>query len=195
MLQLQAHNQAIKDRPQRAVDWTRKETRALYSGVRQKMMKYLQLIILTFLSFSVTAEEDSFKYYGSYTSERYTEEHYYLTEFWLWEKDSEFIGLFFVWGGLGGNGAVTPMIIKIDSANLKPEKDFTLKASSFVFVGNFKNESIIGDLTNGGANWNGGVDNIIFISGTNIKTIQNPGASLKTYQQWNKWVTTLDKVH
>jgi hypothetical protein len=154
-------------------------------------MKYIIYVLLALLSVSVKSEENDFKYFGSFTSERYTQEHYYLTEFWLWEKEAELIGLFFVWGGLGGSGPVKPMSIMIDNAS-KNGEEFTFNASSFSFVGHLRDKEISGNLTNGDENWNGGEDKIVFTQGSNIQTVKNPSSSLKDSQQWLQWVNTLE---
>jgi hypothetical protein len=156
------------------------------------------LLFICLIIFSVqgcTEDSDNIKYIGSYSSEKYPGEHYLLTELWLWEKDGEIIGLFFVYAGLGGEGPVHPMIVKIDKSVGGRNKDFTFNASSFSFIGHFNSNSISGNLTNGGGNWDGGSDKTVFTQGTNIQTIANPRNSLHTYHQWLQWVNSLDSVH
>ena len=98
-------------------------------------------------------------------------------------------------GVLLGEGPVHPMIVKIDKSVGGRNKDFTFNASSFSFIGHFNSNSISGNLTNGGGNWDGGSDKTVFTQGTNIQTIANPGNSLHTYHQWLQWVNSLDSVH
>jgi hypothetical protein len=158
-------------------------------------MKALLFICLLIYSLQGFAENsDNIKYVGSYSSEKYPGEHYLLTEVWLWEKDAELIGLFFVYAGLGGEGPVHPTIFKIDKSIGGLNKDFTFNASGFSFTGQFQSNSISGNLINGGRNWDGGSDKTIFTQGTNIQTIANPGKSLHTYEQWLQWLYSIE-VH
>lgn len=155
-------------------------------------MKFLiHVFVLMAFAFSSHANAEDIEYIGSFTNERFTEEHYYLSEIWLWKKESKIFGVFLEYGGLGGDGPVKPMAAKIENSSSGANSAFEFTASGFHFVGVFTSNTISGNLTNGSENWDGGREKTIFSAGTNIKTIVNPGKNIKTFQHWQQWVNTV----
>jgi hypothetical protein len=156
-------------------------------------MRRLLTVLLALVSFALCAEETvPLEFVGSFSSERFPGEHYYLTEAWLWKQHSEYVGVFFVYAGLGGDGPVRPMIVKIDKSTGGQGKDFSFNAGSFSFMGHFDSDRITGNLKNGSDNWDGGQDKTILASGTHVQTIANPGNTLHTYKEWIQWANALE---
>jgi hypothetical protein len=155
-------------------------------------MRRTSILWLAIVSFALyAAETDSLEYVGSYSNQRFTGEHYYLTEVWLWKEGPTYVGVFLAYGGLGGDGPVRPMVVKIDKTLGGQGGEFSFFAQGFSFVGRFDSGRIVGNLKNGSDNRDGGEVKTVLSAGTNVQTIINPGPTLSSLKEWSHWVSGL----
>lgn len=158
-------------------------------------MKGLKFAIISILLFSGTAfsdDTDSINYIGSFSKLRYSAEHAYISEVWLWQHKDKIIGLYLDGSKLQGD-SFHYIINKIEKSSGNIGTDLSFNTKYYDFKGKFNPLSIEGVLRKGSEIVWGGIEgsNIITLTkGTNIKKIKNPEGSYKTYSSWLNWVAS-----
>ncbi len=163
-------------------------------------MNILKYFIISILLFPVAASSENsipIDYIGSYTKLRFSKEHAYISEVWLWQRKDQIIGLYINGSALQGDPYYyTINLIENTTGNIG--QNFSFNTKYFKFTGKFNPPIIEGLLTQGSEIIWGGIEgsNVITLTkGTSITKIKNPEGSYKTYSSWLNWVDTLNELH